>query len=73
MDNGKVAEVTSLQIPVLKMWQITSKGNGLYFPGLHAFSKVWLKLNENCGSSIKSNLLKLLTAGILQNAPNDPN
>ena len=34
-----------------KIWQITRKSNGPYFPGLHAFSKVCLKLNENGGSS----------------------
>ncbi len=47
MGNGNVAEVTSLQSAiynVLKIWQITRKRNGLYFPGLHAFSNVWLKL-----------------------------
>ncbi len=34
-----------------------TESNGLYFPGLHAFSKVLLKLNENCGSNIKNSLL----------------
>ncbi len=35
----------------------------------HACHKVWLKLDENRGSS---SLLKILTSEILQNAQNDP-
>ena len=33
---------------MLKIWQIARKSIALCFPGLHAFSKVWLKLNEMC-------------------------
>ena len=76
MDNSKVAEVTFLQIAryrYSKICQITRKSNGLHFNGLHAFSKVSLKLNEHRGSNIKSSLLKILTSGILQRAPNDLN
>ncbi len=69
MDNGNIAEVTSIQNAIyLKFVRSPKKVNGLYFRGLlvHAFSKVWLKLNENYGSS---SLLKMLTSGILQSAP----
>ena len=70
MDNGNVAEITSLQSAIYLKYDITRASNGLYFPGLHAFSKVWLKLKENFGSS---SLLKMLTSGILQSALNDLN
>ncbi len=66
-----MAEVTSLQSTIyLKFGRSPEKVMActLYFPGLHAFSKVWLELNENCG---RSSLLKMLTSGILKSAPND--
>ncbi len=52
MDNGNIANVTLFKMPyTFKIWQIARKSNGLYFPQLHAFSKVCLKLDENCESS----------------------
>ncbi len=72
MDNANVAEVTSLQSAIyyyLKFDRSPEKNIGLYSLGLHAFSKVWLKLNENYGSS---NHLKILISDILQSARNDP-
>ncbi len=70
MDNANVAEATFLQSAVYayKIWQIARKSNSLYFLGLHAFSKVWLKLVENCSNS---NLLKILSE-LFQNASNGP-
>ncbi len=66
---GNVAEVTSLQSAIyLKFGRSPEKVMACISPGLHAFSKGWLKLNENCGTS---SLLKMLTSGILQSAPND--
>ncbi len=59
MDNAEVEEGTSLQSAryrYLKCGISPEKVMVCIFPGLHAFSEVWLKLNENCGSSIKSSL-----------------
>ena len=62
MDNCNVCSWGnfSSKCHILKIWQIARNVTciGLYFPGLHAFSKLWLKLNENCGSN---SLLKILT------------
>ena len=70
MDNGNVAEVICLQVPyTFKIWQITRKSNGLCFPDYMLSLKFWLKSDEKCGNS---SLFKILTSGILQNAPNDP-
>ncbi len=75
MDNSNVAEVTSLQSGsgsaiYLKFGRSPEKVTACISPlSLHAFSEVWLKLDENCGSS---SLLKMLTSEILQSAPNGP-
>ena len=45
------------------------KSNSLYSPDYHNFHEVWLKLDENYGSS---RLLKILTLEILQLSLNDP-
>ena len=66
MDNGNVAEVSSLQSAIYL--KFGAKSNGLHFNRLHAFSKVWLKLNKNFGTS---SLLKILISGILKSALND--
>ena len=67
MGNDNVAEVTSLQSVIyLKFGKSPEQ---VYLPGLHAFSKVWLKLNENCGQQPFENV----NIRILQSAPNDLN
>ncbi len=70
MDYANVAELTSLPSTKNLIWQITRKSNGPYFPPLHAFCKVWLKFDENCGSS---GLSKILISGILQSYQMTPN
>ncbi len=71
MDNGHVAEVTSLQIipDTFKIWQIAPKLAASIPPDYHTFH-VWLKLDENCRSS---SLSKILTSEILQSTTTTPN
>ncbi len=70
MDNGKVADATSLQSAIyLKFSRPAGKVMACILPRLHAFYKVWLKLDEHCGSS---SLLNISTSKILHSAPNDP-
>ena len=65
MNTGNVAEVTYLQSDTtFIVWQIARRKYRV-----HVFYKVWLKLNEHCGSG---NLLKFLISENLQSAPNDP-
>ncbi len=49
-------------------WRIAKKLTDCINPDCHAFHKVWLKLDENCGSSSP---LKILTLEILKSAPHD--
>ncbi len=52
MDNGNVGEVTSRQSAIhLQFGKSPKKVVASISRDLHAFSKVWLKLDENCGSS----------------------
>ncbi len=80
MDNGKVAEVTSLQsvgYRYLKCGGSPEKVMACISAGYMLSLKFHcLKLKENWGSNIhdiKISLLKILTSGILQSAPNDLN
>ncbi len=67
MGNGNVTEVTSLQSVIYLIFgRSPEKVMACISQGYMLSLK--LKLNENCGSS---SLLKMLTAEILQGAPND--
>ncbi len=51
------------------IYLLTWYGALIACPDYHTFHKIWLKLDEKCGSS---RLLKILTSDVLQNEPNNP-